>query len=365
MIDPAAGDGAVPEAPSPPVGGTPEAEPTPPQFASLPLSPRALVGGAFDLLAKAERDLRHASFYAGFVALVTIAPMAALVWTMAVQSGLISFADRFAGFGVLGEATAVWLQVTLLIAIVGFIVVSVESQAMAAAVLGARLEGRPLAVDGAVTLTRRRYWRVFWAILFVGLVTLVCQFLANQLVGPLVNAESEVIFILEIAVAILVQAPFAYAVAGIVIGQVGIAESLRRSARLFRARPGIALTVSLFGAFTQFVLIFGVTTGLEIVVRLAQPLGIGEGAVAVFLGTVVAGALSFAFGTLVFTAAALGAAPQVIAFVGLTHYVRGLDDGRLARVPRRAWEPYVSVPLAIAIVLGLMSLLLGIVSLAR
>jgi hypothetical protein len=145
---------------------------------------------------------------------------------------------------------------------------------------------------------------------------------------------------------------------------VGVIEALRRSTRLFRARPGLAFTVTLFGVVTQFVLIIGLDAGLGIVFRIAEPFGLGQGGIAIFLGTIIGSVLTFAFGTLAFTAAALAAAPQVIAFIGLTHYVGGLDHARVPYAPRRPWDPFVTVGVWSAIVLGIVSLFLGISELA-
>jgi hypothetical protein len=339
--------------------------PTSSPFAAIPLGAGRLIGGAFDLLAKAERDLRAASFFQGFVTLVTIGPIGALLAVLVVRLDLTSLDPAsIQAIGGRADQAAVWLSLATLLALVGFIVVSVESPAIAIAMLAARLVGRPISVAGAVLLVRQRFWRVFWAGLLVNLLTVIGQ----QVMARLVPSSLDVgglSGVIQIALAILIQTPFVYAIAGIVLGEVGVIESLRRSTILFRARPLLALVVSLFGVATELVLLFGVDAGLGIVARVTQPFGIGQGGIGVFVGTLLAAALSFAFGTLVFTAAAVGAAPQVLAFTGLTHYVRGIESARHVVAGPRPWVPFISRPMAVAIALGVLALFAGIVALGR
>jgi hypothetical protein len=350
-------------------------EPPPPSpFADISLSARKLVGSSFDLMAKSERDLRYASFYLGFIALVTIGPAIALFWAFIVRYGLDAIVGPFLPGADVGPAqrelmrtaggAATWLSVALIVAFIGFLVVLVESQAAAVAVLGSRLQGRPLSVSGAVLVARRRFWRVLWATLLVLILASIGQRLVDLVFPPFDPGLSQIGVIVGLIVTLLIQTPFIYAIPGIVLGEVSVAEALRRSTRLFRARPGLAFTVALFGAATQFVLLFGLEIGLGLVVRIAEPFGLGEGGIAIFLGTIIGAALTFAFGTLAFTAAALAAAPQVIAFAGLTHYAGGLDLGRAPYEQRRPWDPFITVGLWVAIVIALGSLFLGILELA-
>jgi hypothetical protein len=347
-------------APAAAAGGAP-----PPPFGDISLSARKLVGGSFDLMAKAERDLRYMSFYLGFVALVTIGPAVALFWAFIVRYDVQVFDPAsIQNIGQEAAGAALWLLISFLIAFVGFLVVIVESQATSVAVLGSRLQGMPLNVSGAVLLARRRFWRVLGASILVGILTSIAQRILELFFDPFDPAQAQVGVVVSLIVTLLIQTPFIYANAGIVLGEVGVLEALRRSTRLFQVRPGLAFTVALFGAATQFLLFFGLGAGLEIVFRIAEPFGLGEGGIAIFLGTIIGATLTFAFGTLAFTAAALASAPQVIAFVGLTHYVGGLEYARVPYEGRRPWDPFITPGLWIAIVLGLVALFLGIAELA-
>jgi len=109
------------------------------------------------------------------------------------------------------------------------------------------------------------------------------------------------------------------------------------------------------------VLILALFAGLDVVIRVVDALGFtAESSVSTFAGTLVAGALLFALGTLLFTAAALAAAPQVLAFTGLTHYTRGLEPARHVSTGRWPWDPFVTRGLAVTIIGALLLLFLGI-----
>ena len=346
---------AVPAATAPPAPiersgfGAPPAPPvTRSPFADIPLTPRKLVPATFDLLMTAQRDLRNASFYIGFLVLTTVGPAAALFWALNVRFGeglgdaLSGSAGGIAGF-------------LVIIAVLGFFIAEIESRTLAIAVLGGRVEGRPLSVRGAVTVVRRRFWRAAGAGLLVGLLSGLATGIVNEVLDEQLAVPASLI------VGVLVEAPFVYAIAGIVLGEVNVREALGRSVRLFGVRKRLAVTVSLFGIASQFVLILALFAGLDVVIRVVDALGFdADSSMSTFAGTLVAGALLFALGTLLFTAAALAAAPQVLAFTGLTHYTRGLEPARTVSTGRWPWDPFVTRGLLVTIVAALSLLVLGI-----
>ena len=78
----------------------------------------------------------------------------------------------------------------------------------------------------------------------------------------------------------------------------------------------------------------------------------------------LAAALVFAYGTLVLLTEAIAAAPAVHAFVALTHYTGGLEQGRHEPlVVRHLWEPWVTPGLAALAAIGVCSLVFGLLSL--
>ena len=60
-----------------------------------------------------------------------------------------------------------------------------------------------------------------------------------------------------------------YVSAGIVLGEVGAFEAIQRSIRLAIARKRLAVVVALFGILSQFIVLFGISIGADVVVRLA------------------------------------------------------------------------------------------------
>jgi len=347
---PFAGPGPLAVAPPVALPAPPAPPPTRSPFADIALTPRALVPATFDLLMTSQRDLRNASFYIGFLVLATVGPATALFWALDVRFGNEGLQDALSGSS---GGIAAFLVV---IAVSGFFVALVESRTLAVAVLGGRVEGRPLGVAGAVTVVRRRFWRAAAAGFLVGLLSSI----SNTIVESAIP-QAQISLPVSLIVGALVEMPFVYAIAGIVLGEVNVREALGRSTRLFRVRKRLALTVSLFGIASQLVLILALFAGLDVVVRVVDAIGLdAASSIATFAGTLVAGALLFALGTLLFTAAALAAAPQVLAFTGLTHYARGLEPARHVMASRWPWDPFVTRGLAVTIVGALALLVLGI-----
>ena len=128
----------------------------------------------------------------------------------------------------------------------------------------------------------------------------------------------------------LVGAPFAYTLAGVVLGDVGPIEALRRSFRVFGARRGAAFLVVLFESVAFLLVVLGLDAGLGLVIRAFEAVGLRPeaGGIGLVLTALVAAAIVFASGTLLFTVYALTVAPQVVMFVGLTHATFGLDRVR-------------------------------------
>lgn len=325
---------------------------------SIPLGTRRLVSMALDLLTRSDSGLRSASFYIGLMMLMTVAPLVilfALVW-LAVGDDLFSpyvEAGPWAG----------WLFLAALPGFAGYIVASVEATALATAVIGGRAEGRPLRLSQSIAVTRRRFWRVLGAEIIVGVVTSIASFIVSTLVDGLVGPVDAVDFGVSLVVGLIAGAPFVYVTAGIVIGEVGVMTAIGRSFGLVRARVRLAIVVTLFGVLSQFIVLFGLSAGLDTVDRLA----IGTGLVDSFppaLAILAIAAFVFALGTLTFLVEAIAAAPAVYAFAALTHYTRGLEIGRRQPLPvRHTWDPYVTPGLAIGGVVALLALLGGIGSL--
>lgn len=325
---------------------------------AIPLGTRKLVSMALDLLTRSDAGLRSASFYIGFVMLVTAGPVAALFGLVWLTLG----EDAFSGYAESG-AWAAWLLLAALPAIAGYVVAGIDARALATAVIGGRAEDRPLRLRESIAVVRRRFWRVLGGEIVVGTITAVATAAASALVDAVIGPVDALDFGLWLVVSLLVGVPFVYVTAGIVIGEVGVLDAIGRSFRLVVARKRLAVVVALFGVLSQFIVLLGLSSGLDTVFRLAAGVGLA-GTFPPALGVPVAAALVFAMGTLTFLVEAIAAAPAVYAFAALTHYTRGLEIGRREPLPvRRAWDPWVTPGLAIGAAIALLALLGGVVSL--
>ena len=158
------------------------------------------------------------------------------------------------------------------------------------------------------------------------------------------------------------SAPFVYVPAGVVLGEVGAGEAISRSFRLVMLRKRLAIVVTLFGVFSQFIVTFGLSAGIDAIARVLVGAGLVDN-FPVVLVVPIAAALVFALGTLTFLVEAIAAAPAVHAFAALTHYTHGLEHGRREPVRgRHLWDPWVTPGLAAASVLGLLILIGGVAS---
>jgi hypothetical protein len=357
-------DGPLLPPPPPGIAAALARQPVTDAVLAIPLGPRRLVGQALDLLTRPDAGLRSASFYIGFLLLVTVGPAIALLGI-----AFVVLPDPF-GRPVPGDsesvrqtAWAAWLILAAIPAYLGYIGAAIEARALAVAVIGGRAEGRPLRLRESIAIARRRFWSVLAAQLLVGIVTTLVRFAVEWAVGTVVRDEAALSFGIGLAVSLVVGAPFVYLPAGIVLGEAPALEAIRRSIRLARTRKQLAIVVTLFTLFSQILVQLGLSAGADVYLRL----GVGSGlldAFPVWLVVPVVAALVFAFGTLQFLVEAIAAAPAVHAFEALTHYTAGLEIGR--RTPlgiRHWWDPWFTPGLAVCAAVALTALVFGVLTL--
>jgi hypothetical protein len=358
-----------------PAAEQPLGPPPPSPFAGLPTSAGSVVRLTFDLLTRAGPELRRGSFYVGLIVFGLVAPLALIAWGLEVAfPNAVEYSDIIETQAAVDATQRVdgWVFIASVLAFAGFIVAFVESRAVAMAVLGARLEGRRLELRDAVQRSRQVFWRVIGGLLIVSVPLGIFQVVVGNWLVGVFHGASEITVLTPSIVAAIVGTPFAYVVAGIVLGDVGVIESARRSVRLFRARPRAALVVSLFAFAAQLLSLVGVTAGLDILLRIFEPLHLGpaSGDVGIAATTALVVIFVFAFGTLLFTVAALSVAPQVVMFLALTHTTLGLDHieegppGHWAEPPRRRFR-WLTIPMLGAIALGGLSTVATLATLAR
>lgn len=290
-------------------------------------SNRRLVGASFDLLTRTSDDMRRASFYIGAVVLGTIGPLALATFALEVVSIHTTrpeMATRLEG------GAGGWYGLLVALAGAGVLVAGIESQAMATAVLGGRLAGRPITVRAALQRSRAVFWRVIVAGIIVGIPVGIAQGLVNAVFDGVLGPDTDISLVSSALVAGVVGAPLAYLLGGVVLGDVDPAEATRRSFRVFRARKLAAALVAIFQTIAVLLIALGLTAGLDLALRVFDGLGLGAGSGPAGLTLVVIGILVgvFALGTLIYTAMAISIAPQVVMFVGLTRATYGLDHVR-------------------------------------
>jgi hypothetical protein len=322
----------------------------------LPLGTRQLVGAALDLLTRPDSGLRSASFYVGLLVLLTAAPIVILLG-LAATVGVPLF-EPFAP-----SSLDQPIVVATFLALGGYVVAGVESRVLATAVIGGRAEARPLRLRESIAVARRRFWTTLGASVVVGFITVVVSAVIQLPIGLALGNVEAINYGLSLVVGTLVGAPFVYVAAGIVLGEVGAFEAIKRSIRLARARKRLALVVALFGILSQFIVLFGISIGADVVVRIVGGTGVAE-AFPPALVIPLAAALVFAFGTLLFLVDAISAAPAVYAFEALTHYTHGLQVGRDRPAGGRTiFSPWLTPGLAVAAGVGLLLVVAGIVGL--
>ncbi len=374
-------EGAPPEPPwaSPPVPTPLPVSPTPPVAAPLapvravapppaiPLVPTSrLLAASFDLLARSGTDMRRASFYIGLIVLGTVGPLALASWgllAIETERGFIPF-EPDAGPNIEGLFAGLGL-----LAFVGLVVAWVESRTLAMSVLGGRMVERPVSTRRALARSRRMFWSAILASFLAGLPVLLVQGIVDSIAAPMFGFAVEASVITSTLVTAVIGGPFAYVLAGVVLGGVDPFEALRRSFRVFRARKLAAAIVVVFETITLLLVLFGIETGLDVVIRVFEGLGLGPEAATVGLAATTIGvvAVTFAFGTLIFTVTALTVAPQVVMFLGLTHATVGLDrvrpggpDDPDVRLPGRPTFRWLTRSMLLAFVLGGLGLALTV-----
>ena len=85
------------------------------------------------------------------------------------------------------------------------------------------------------------------------------------------GVTSEAPTVILTGVGALMTAPFAYIVTGIVLGDVGAREAVRRSTILARARWRLAIVVSAVGAAIGYIELFATGAGVDILARVGEP----------------------------------------------------------------------------------------------
>jgi hypothetical protein len=300
---------------------------------------REVVGRGLQLAYDASAELRRASLYVGALLCALAGP--ALIVLIADLPRLRDFPfEDPAAFGSerATEFISIFgsLSILAMTALLGFVTITIDGTIMAVTILAGRAVGRPVTLRQALTRARQVFWRYGAALFVVGLVGQVASTAVTSVSAVAQREASTGANLLSVFASTLVTAPFGYVAAGIILGDADAGTALRRSITLARARPRLAAVVATFAFLAGVLELFGIGAAADAVGRVIafehlsfDPTG-GDVLVALPL---IAAAL-IALGSLGLTVAAIVAAPQVVAFLGLTHYSAGLD-----RITSRAPDP--------------------------
>ena len=297
---------------SAPVGVEPvEPVPVPPV-----VSARQLIASSFELLLRLGDPLRRASFYIGIIVLGLIGPFALAAWGVLVADPSLDALNPIADPA--APAAVGWMLVLLSLLVAGLLIAGIESTGVAIALLGAAQAGQPIGLRAAVQRTRMCFWSL--------VVASLCVSIPITIVQSIIGQSTEVGFVTGLVAGTLIQTPFVYAQAGIVLGGVGPIEALRRSIGIVRVRKVAALILAILPSVYGLLVLLGLSAGVDLAVRTMEALGLGtdSGPVGIGLVTVLVVMIVFAIGTLLFTVNAIIYAPQVVMFVGLTRATMGL-----------------------------------------
>jgi hypothetical protein len=332
-----------------PITSVPIGDPPGPPPASFSIVTRGI-----DLNAGMSSEIRRASLYAGLLYFLTLAPIAALLVGVIVRAGSLEGiieSIQFDGGRSLGRELGFGQFGGLVVAIgaICFLLVSVDLQLVATAIIGGRAADRPVNLRSALGIARRAFWRLILGSLTVGFVLLAPRLGASY---ALRQSPSEVSLLVTTVLDIFIAAPFVFLGSAIVLGGATPLVAIRASWRLVRRRWRLAFVIGVVNAAVSFITLFGLGAGLDVIGRIATALGVGSGtglAQAAQLGVILT-LLLVAGGSLVMTVQTLTTAPAVVAWFGLGGLASGLSDPE-AQPPTRHRRPrMIGLPMQIALI---------------
>jgi hypothetical protein len=327
---------------------------------------RQVVGRGLELALAGAADIRRASLFTGLLVAAVAGPAAILLIAAMPTLVNVPWDDLYSM--TVEQAVALDrlifpLYVAGSLAALGTVGVLVDGQLIVASLLAARLAGAPLRLREGLARARQVFWRYGAAAFAVGLLSTVTTLVVNLVIGSGRGASlgSDLFGTLVGTVA---TAPFGYVLMGVVAGDVGSVLALRRSITLARARPALAAVVAAFAFLSSAFTVLGLGVALDVVsdVLLVLSPDVRLESASLVVAAPIALIALVAYGSLTVTVAAIAAAPQVAAFLGLTHYAAGIDRARTRAVPASPGRPvrWVTIPMLLLIGLEAVVVLAGL-----
>ncbi|MCI0583349.1 MAG: hypothetical protein L0227_10775 [Chloroflexi bacterium] len=316
---------------------------TPPVDAIGSSGPIAVLTEGLGQAARASTLLRDASVYVGvlFVAMAGGGVLAEL--------GILSWAVTYEPSSVFARVTAIEAveraNLLLVAGALGCLVVAIDATAIGMTLLAGRVVGARVTLVDALARARQVFWRLIGASILLAIVQLVVSALYRLAIGarPASGPAGIQTFTVDPVPAVIVSIPFILTTGSIVISDDGVVAALRRSARLIARARRLGVALALFALLSGFVEGMALASGFDILLRITSTLhlDVAAGTPSYVASALLGLAILMAIGSLVFTIAAVIAAPQVIALVRLGVPLTGLK--RIVDVPV-VNVPVVNVP---------------------
>jgi len=309
-----------------------------------------IVARGVDVNVQLSGEIRRRSIFVGLLFLAAIGPIALVAIAHSAATGGFDWLVELVQRQDLGGEPVRYATVIVALGALAAGAISVDVQLMAIGTVAAGLTGRPVALRSSVALARAGFWRLVFASIAVGLIL----FLPRQLlVDPALRGSGEARLLLTTVFDLLISTPFAYVGAAVVLAHVGPIGAVRASWRIARRRWRLAFVIGIVNTAVSYLATFAIGAGLDILVRIADALGIdrGLGSIQTIELAVIVGLAIVALGSLTMTIAALSVAPQVVAWLGLGGSTAGLGPAVVHPLddPRPAAR-LVSWPMTVALV---------------
>jgi len=298
-----------------------------------PAGPIAVLAEGLGQAARASTPLRDASVYVGvlFVAMAgggVLAELGILSWALTYEPS--SMFERITAIDAVQRA-----NLLLVTGALGCLVVAIDGTAIGMTLLAGRVVNARVSLVDALARARQVFWRLLGATILLAIVQLLASAIYRLAIGarPAPNPAGIPAFTIDPVPAVLVAIPFVLTTGAIVICDDGVLAAFRRSARLIARARRLGVALALFALLSGFVEGLALASGFDILLRITGVLHLDVSASTVsYLASALIGlAILMAIGSLVFTVAAVIAAPQVIALVRLGVPLTGLR--RVVDVP--------------------------------
>ncbi|HEX8941098.1 MAG TPA: hypothetical protein VF763_13135, partial [Candidatus Limnocylindrales bacterium] len=317
---------------------------------------RAVVLGTFDLLRSADRELRAGSVHIVVQLWLIGLPLVLVAWGLLVAYGPViaelEAGKRLAESPLTGAEVSSILAVSLLAAL-GLVALSLESQLLAAIGLAARRMGAPIDLPSAVELSRRRFWPLVRATLAVFIFASLPAAVVSVTVAAALGAQRFLVAqTAQLVTGLLIGTPFTYTAVACAVAGYGAVDAIRVSFRLAARRWRLAFAVAVLRYLAQLLVQLAASSGLDALASVAAALHphVPGAVVGAVLGLGLAAVLLVVAGALVFAVNVAAVAPQVVAYAalaGLPTEGPEADLGAGLRPTRR-----ISRPMLAAIVLA-------------